>query len=167
MDCTSRVSRCQSESHPGDGKSRISRRTRRCTECGSAAWVSWTFGGPARGREQLHGFPVEYCMKRSEKVWRMVGLALAIGVPLAWAVSAATGTIVADATTAAPAFALPRSFVAGPVTPPRLSPGIYTTTPYSMLVFVPAPIDQRMVYRPDISHFKMPCKVPPMHLERR
>jgi hypothetical protein len=124
------------------------------------------FGDVQRGREQLPGFSVEHCMKRSEKAWRVVAVALAIGVPLAWAVFAATGTNVADATTAGPALALPQSYVAGAVTPP-LSPGIYTATPYSLLVFVPGPIDEHLLHTPDVSTFKMPCIELPTRLEIR
>ena len=81
---------------------------------------------------------------------------LAVVALFAWAISAATVTRVSSATTARSTLALPPSYVAPPLPQSQpLSPGFYSATACSMLVLVPAPIDERIVH-------KLPCIESPM-----
>ena len=108
-------------------------------------------------------------MKRITQLWRIVVVALIIGVPLACFTAAAARMKASNSRSSrfAPIL-LPVRVAVQVMPPPNSGPGIYAAVPYSMLVIVPQPTDPGMVcVAPDISKFKMSCIQPPMHLERR
>ena len=51
--------------------------------------------------------------------------------------------------------------------PAELSPCVYATAPYSMLIVVPQSIDPLMVCETDIGRFNMPCIEPTLRFEKR
>ena len=107
-------------------------------------------------------------MKQRKRLCLIAALALGVSLPLAWSGTAVVRTKNANATRTNSVVLIP--LLQGGVLatkPPQLSPGIYSTAPYSMLVLVPERIARSMAYAPDMSRFNMPSLPPATHLEKR